>query len=159
MRTERLQNACNYLSTHLINLKTILLFLTLSNEEAGLFLSELNADWVQAVRSLPPKDKFEVRYGTNSDLTRSQRAAELGQGHKNTEQSLQLLLTPELLFKQKHTVEVGTDFVQDIIGNLACDVEVGLGWMTFEKDGKQQHETGTFLLVEDSKSSGVLAVI
>ncbi|KAF8851500.1 hypothetical protein BDZ45DRAFT_695872 [Acephala macrosclerotiorum] len=144
--TTSLSQACHYISTHLTNLSSLILYIIAFDNILEDFLSSPTPEWVSAIRSLSPKNRFEVYSGENLAETYEM----YGFACLSTRRCLERLLLPGSLFDQEEFAELSKEGRSKLDqADLEFETEASLGWMTVEgKGGKFNHTIGTFLLVQ-----------
>lgn len=84
-----------FLSKHLINMKSILLFITISDENLNAVLkSPEDCAWINTLRLLRPKNKFEIRCGLPR-IHEEKKKFERNEEHFDKEKRLEDLLKSE----------------------------------------------------------------
>ncbi|KUJ07439.1 uncharacterized protein LY89DRAFT_743059 [Mollisia scopiformis] len=149
-----LRKACIYISKHLVNLRSLILFITLLDRDLGKVLNNPKANWIQSLRLLRPQNKFEIRCSLHESKSpdHSPRTEEPKESpnHADAEKCLEMLLKPEGLFERDQT-ELAKSDVRGFIEVMDCEMQAGLGWMEMESaEGVVEYSTGAFLLVDDS---------
>lgn len=145
-----LPKACAYLSNHLVNLKSIILSIAISEADIRATLASPVSEWVHAIRLLSTQDKFEIHYGyCHYPLVNGKLVTERGDDHSRRHKCLEVLLTPDSVFERNKLGALTNPAIVAETEDMDCKMEGGLGWMEF-KSG--QHEMGTFLFVSDSKA-------
>ncbi|KAE8441926.1 hypothetical protein EG329_004184 [Mollisiaceae sp. DMI_Dod_QoI] len=137
-------------STPLVNLRSILLFITLTDAALkDILMQQPKKGWVSAFRLIKPRDRFEVRVGVPITCAKKDYV-ERDTKHLSNEKCLERLLMPTSIF-EKEELELERCTVKADQADLECETEASLGWMTLEgKGGELMHESGGFLLVADS---------
>ncbi|KAE8441925.1 hypothetical protein EG329_004183 [Mollisiaceae sp. DMI_Dod_QoI] len=146
---EQLSNACMYLSGHLVNLKSILLFIQAPTSSIDHLLGEtINHSFARTIRQLSAADRFEVRFGVYGYIKDEERQIEGNEKHLMAEKAVEMLLMPDGLWEKEQSSQRSQAMIVGEQKAFAFETVASMGWMTLESADGVEHNIGNFLYVQ-----------
>lgn len=146
---EAVASSAAFLSSILLHLESITLFVTLSERHLHSFMTERYRKYITGVHLLPAAERFDVYYGLEVMVIEEERAAERSEAYRKAEKALEMLLIPETSFEQVDKTQLLTGDVRMTQKALDFETTPSLGWLAIEGDnGVTTYESGTFFLLQ-----------